>query len=113
MGMTRPVPPQGWVAWLLIGVGAMYLLLMVALPLGNVFYQAFRSGWGAYVEGLTTAEARHAIGLTLLVVGVAVPVNTARYSGSTLASPSRALPPAYSGHRNAIRHILYKLVPCA
>jgi sulfate transport system permease protein len=77
MGMTRPVPPQGWVAWLLIGVGATYLLLMVALPLGNVFYQAFRSGWGAYVEGLTTAEARHAIGLTLLVVGVAVPVNTA------------------------------------
>jgi len=47
MAVTRPAVPQGWMAWFLIGVGAMYLLLMVALPLGNVFYLAFRSGGGA------------------------------------------------------------------
>ncbi|MEN9216091.1 MAG: sulfate ABC transporter permease subunit CysW [Gloeomargarita sp. HHBFW_bins_162] len=77
MAVTRPAVPQGWVAWLLIGVGALYLLLMVALPLINVFYQAFREGWAAYVQGLTSPDALHAIGLTLVVVGVTVPVNTA------------------------------------
>ncbi|MEN9234535.1 MAG: hypothetical protein Q6J74_10635, partial [Gloeomargarita sp. DG02_1_bins_92] len=76
MAVTRPAVPQGWGAWLLIGVGAVYLLLMVILPLVNVFYQAFREGWAAYVAGLTSPDALHAIGLTLLVVGVAVPLNT-------------------------------------
>ncbi len=77
MTMTRPAVPRGWIARLLIGVGAMYLLLLVLLPLINVFYQALREGWAAYGQGLTTPDALHAIGLTLLVVGVAVPVNTA------------------------------------
>ncbi|MEO0310181.1 MAG: ABC transporter permease subunit, partial [Gloeomargarita sp. DG02_3_bins_56] len=76
MTVTRPAVPQGWVAWGLIGVAAMYLLLLVGLPLVNVFYQAFREGWAAYVAGLTSPDALHAIGLTLLVVGVAVPLNT-------------------------------------
>lgn len=76
MTVTRPAVPQGWAAWGLIGVAAMYLLLLVGLPLVNVFYQAFREGWAAYVAGLTSPDALHAIGLTLLVVGVAVPLNT-------------------------------------
>ncbi|MCS7030351.1 MAG: sulfate ABC transporter permease subunit CysW [Gloeomargarita sp. SKYG116] len=74
--MRQPVRPKGWVAWGLIAVATLYLVLMVALPLANVFYQAFREGWSAYVQGLTTPEALHAIGLTLLVVGIAVPLNT-------------------------------------
>jgi sulfate transport system permease protein len=76
MAVRHPKTPRSWGAWLLIGVAAGYLVLLVLLPLMNVFYQALREGWGAYLQGLTTPEARHAIGLTLLVVGVAVPVNT-------------------------------------
>ncbi|MEN9235566.1 MAG: sulfate ABC transporter permease subunit CysW, partial [Gloeomargarita sp. GMQP_bins_25] len=67
---------KGGVAWGLIGVATLYLGLMVALPLVNVFYQALREGWSAYLRGLMTPEALHALGLTLLVVAIAVPVNT-------------------------------------
>jgi sulfate transport system permease protein len=53
-----------------------YLGVLLMLPVGMVFYRAFEHGLGRFVDALTTGEAQHAIGLTLLVVGIAVPVNT-------------------------------------
>jgi sulfate/thiosulfate transport system permease protein len=53
-----------------------YLALLLAAPVGMVFYRAFEHGLAKFFDALTTAEAQHAIGLTLLVVGIAVPVNT-------------------------------------
>jgi sulfate transport system permease protein len=53
-----------------------YLAILLLLPVGMVFYRAFEHGIGTFVDALTTSEAKHAIGLTLLVVGIAVPVNT-------------------------------------
>ena len=53
-----------------------YLAILLALPVGMVFYRAFEHGIGTFFDALTTSEAKHAIGLTLLVVGIAVPVNT-------------------------------------
>jgi sulfate transport system permease protein len=53
-----------------------YLAILLLLPVGMVFYRAFEHGIGTFVNALTTSEAKHAIGLTLLVVGIAVPVNT-------------------------------------
>ena len=53
-----------------------YLAVLLLLPVGMVFYRAFEHGAGRFFDALTTAEARHAIGLTLLVVAIAVPVNT-------------------------------------
>jgi sulfate transport system permease protein len=41
-----------------------------------VFYRAFEHGLGTFVNALTTPEAQHAFWLTVLVVGIAVPVNT-------------------------------------
>ncbi len=76
MASRCPTAPQGWWGWLGVAIGAVYLLFLVILPLVNVFYQAFGSGLLAYVQGLTTPEALHAIGLTLVVVAVVVPVNT-------------------------------------
>jgi len=54
-----------------------YLALLLLLPVGMVFYRAFEHGIGALVDALTTPDALHALGLTALVVGIAVPLNTA------------------------------------
>jgi sulfate transport system permease protein len=61
----------------LILLAVAYVLGLVGLTLANVYGQAFARGAAAFVEGLTTPEALHAAKLTLLVVGVAVPANTA------------------------------------
>jgi sulfate/thiosulfate transport system permease protein len=53
-----------------------YLAILLVLPVGMVFYRAFEHGLGTFFDALTTPEAKHAIGLTLLVVAIAVPVNT-------------------------------------
>jgi sulfate/thiosulfate transport system permease protein len=53
-----------------------YLAVLLVLPVGMVFYRAFEHGLGKFFDALTTPDAQHAIGLTLLVVAIAVPVNT-------------------------------------
>jgi sulfate/thiosulfate transport system permease protein len=62
---------------LLIGAAAAYLGLLVGLPLLNVYGEALADGVAALWEGLASPPARHAAKLTLLVVAVAVPANTA------------------------------------
>jgi sulfate transport system permease protein len=58
------------------GLALAYLGVLLAVPVGMVFYRAFEHGLAKFLDALTTAEAQHAIGLTLLVVAIAVPVNT-------------------------------------
>jgi sulfate transport system permease protein len=53
-----------------------YLAILLVLPVGMVFYRAFEHGLGRFFDALTTHEAVHAIKLTLLVVAIAVPLNT-------------------------------------
>jgi sulfate transport system permease protein len=53
-----------------------YLGILLVLPVGMVFYRAFEHGLAKFFDALTTPGARHAIGLTLVVVAIAVPVNT-------------------------------------
>jgi sulfate/thiosulfate transport system permease protein len=53
-----------------------YLALLLALPVGLVFYRAFEHGLGSAWHSVTTPEAQHAFWLTCLMVGVAVPLNT-------------------------------------
>ncbi len=60
----------------LIAIALLYLGMVVILPLVNIFYQAFAEGIASYWAGITTPEALHAIKLTLLAVGIAVPLNT-------------------------------------
>jgi sulfate transport system permease protein len=64
-----------WVRYLLIGVALAFLLLNLALPLGAVFLEAFRKGWGAYKAGIVEHDALAAVRLTLLVAAIAVPLN--------------------------------------
>jgi sulfate transport system permease protein len=62
---------------LLIVLAVAYVVGLVGLPLANVYGQAFARGVSAFLDGLAAPEALHAAKLTLLVVCVAVPANTA------------------------------------
>ena len=53
-----------------------YLGLLLALPVGLVFWRTFSEGIGAVLESITTPEALHAFYLTLVMVAFAVPANT-------------------------------------
>lgn len=60
---------------LLIGVALLFLTLFLLLPLVMVFVEAFRKGFGVYLENLVEPDAISAIKLTLLVAAIAVPLN--------------------------------------
>ena len=60
---------------LLIGIALIYMVVIVALPLGVVFVEALRAGLGAWSEAVIEPDARAAIQLTLLVAAIAVPLN--------------------------------------
>jgi sulfate/thiosulfate transport system permease protein len=53
-----------------------YLFLLLAAPVGLVFFRTFEHGLGPAWEAVTTPEAQHAFWLTMVMVGVAVPINT-------------------------------------
>jgi sulfate/thiosulfate transport system permease protein len=53
-----------------------YLALLLVLPVGLIFYRAFGDGVAHVFDSLTTPEAQHAFWLTLVMVLVAVPLNT-------------------------------------
>jgi len=62
--------------WGLRGLGLGYLLILLLAPVGMIFYKTFESGLGPPIEAITSPDAVHAIYLTLLMVAVAVPLNT-------------------------------------
>ena len=53
-----------------------YLALLLGIPVVLVFVNAFQDGIGAAWDAVTTPEAQHAFYLTLVMVAVAVPLNT-------------------------------------
>ena len=53
-----------------------YLALVLGIPVILVFINAFQDGVGAAWDAVTTPEAQHAFYLTLVMVAVAVPLNT-------------------------------------
>jgi len=64
-----------WLRHLLLALGLGFLFLFLLLPVLAVFVEAFAGGWEAYVEALRDPEARSAIGLTLVVAFVVLPLN--------------------------------------
>ena len=70
--VTEPV----WLRVLLTSVALAVLLLIVILPLISVFAEAFRQGIRAYFASFEDPDVRSAIFLTLIVAGIAVPLNT-------------------------------------
>ncbi|MBW8760975.1 MAG: sulfate ABC transporter permease subunit CysW [Microbacterium sp.] len=59
----------------LIGVALAYLFVFLGLPLYVVFQEALKKGLTAYLTALREPELLHALRLTLLVAGIAVPLN--------------------------------------
>jgi sulfate transport system permease protein len=58
-------------------IGALgYLALLIVVPVGSVFYRAFQHGLGSAWDAVTTTEGTHAFWLTILVVAIAVPLDT-------------------------------------
>jgi sulfate transport system permease protein len=70
--MTPTAPAK----WGLRGLAFGYLGLLLLAPVGMIFYKTFEHGFGPPWEAMTSPEAIHAIQLTLLMVAVAVPLNT-------------------------------------
>jgi sulfate transport system permease protein len=59
----------------LMAMAAIYLTLIIVLPLISVLVEAFRNGADTYFEALGERDALAAIRLTLLVAAIAVPLN--------------------------------------
>jgi sulfate transport system permease protein len=85
-----------------------YLLALLAIPVGMVFYRTFEHGIAPALDAVTTVEAQHAFWLTIEMVAIAVPLNTlfgiglamalvrGRWPGKTLVSAIVDLPFAVS-----------------
>jgi sulfate transport system permease protein len=69
---TRDAP---WLRYTLTAVALGFLALFLVLPLVAVFAEAFRRGVGAYFAALNDPDGLHALKLTLLTAGLAVPAN--------------------------------------
>ena len=65
-----------WVKFVLIGIAVAYLSLILFIPAANVFAQAFKSGFGPFLNNLTQPVFLHAIQLTVIIALIVVPVNT-------------------------------------
>lgn len=53
-----------------------YLAILLIVPLGVVFWRTFQEGLGPPLETVTSPEGLHAFWMTVLCVGIAVPLNT-------------------------------------
>src|SRR3954452_9448609 len=56
-------------------VALLYLALLLAVPVGLVFYRTFEHGIGAVWDSITTPAAIHAFWLTIEIAAIAVPLN--------------------------------------
>ncbi|WP_158116908.1 sulfate ABC transporter permease subunit CysW [Vibrio cincinnatiensis] len=71
----RRIGESPWVKWSLIALALFWVTLLLIIPLVSIFQQAFASGISRYIENLLEPDTRHAIGLTLLVALLTVPIN--------------------------------------
>jgi sulfate transport system permease protein len=53
-----------------------YVTLLLALPVGYVFYKTFEHGFWPAWHAVTTPDALQALKVTLILAGIAVPANT-------------------------------------
>lgn len=63
------------VRWALTALALIFLALFLLLPLVVVFANAFHKGMEVYWNAIRNPETLHAIRMTLLTAGIAVPLN--------------------------------------
>jgi sulfate transport system permease protein len=62
--------------WSLRALGLGYLAVLLLLPLGMIFYKTFEHGLAPPIDAITSPDGLHALKLSLLMVAIAVPLNT-------------------------------------
>jgi sulfate/thiosulfate transport system permease protein len=67
---------EKWVPRIAIGIAIAYLALVLFIPALNVFYQAFRTGFGPFFTNFGDHDFLQAIKLTVLVAAIVLPINT-------------------------------------
>ena len=72
---VSPTSESRPVQFLLIGIAALFMGVVLLLPLYAVFHEAFLKGVGEFFSSLAHKDAQAAIRLTLLVAAIAVPLN--------------------------------------
>jgi sulfate transport system permease protein len=68
--------PSRGVRWGLRSVALVYLSVLLLIPLLAVFWRTFEHGISEPLDAVTSPDGMHAFWLTLLCVGIAVPLNT-------------------------------------
>ena len=58
------------------GAALFYLFVLLIAPVGLIFYKTFENGIGPPLEAITSPDGLHAFWLTIVCVGIAVPLNT-------------------------------------
>jgi sulfate transport system permease protein len=94
--------------WALRTLGLGYLTLLLLAPLVMIFFKAFEDGLAPPLDAITSPDGLHALQLTLIMVAIAVPLNTVfgvgcalllvrhRWRGNTLIDAVINLPFAIS-----------------
>jgi sulfate/thiosulfate transport system permease protein len=57
-------------------VALLYLAALLIVPVGLIFYRTFEHGLSQPVDAVTSPDGLHAFWLTIVCVGIAVPLNT-------------------------------------
>ncbi|MDO6440897.1 MULTISPECIES: sulfate ABC transporter permease subunit CysW [unclassified Marinobacter] len=63
------------IKWLLIGAAIVITTALLIMPLLVIFFEALGAGWGTLADNLLDQYTLHAIGLTLFVAALTVPLN--------------------------------------
>ncbi len=58
------------------GIAIFYLAALLIVPVVIIFFKTFEDGIGPPLEAITSADGLHAFWLTIVCVGIAVPLNT-------------------------------------
>jgi sulfate/thiosulfate transport system permease protein len=62
--------------WGLRSVALLYLAALLIVPVAMIFYRTFEHGLSQPIDAVTSPNGLHAFWLTILCVGIAVPLNT-------------------------------------
>lgn len=74
-GFSRSREPA-WLKWLLIGIVYLIVVVLIIVPLLQVFLIALSAGWNAFVQkALVDPDSLHAMWMTFVVSSISVTIN--------------------------------------
>jgi sulfate transport system permease protein len=62
--------------WGLRSIALLYLSALLIVPVAMIFYRTFEHGLSQPIDAITSSDGLHAFWLTIVCVGIAVPLNT-------------------------------------